>query len=96
MILVYQVHFPSGTPGRSATGHIPVWAPSWLPFGFIPVFSRRGGRLFGKGSNVRYFYLIELIFGFSMVFIVSIGYILKKLWYLKAIGYKVQNISLMA
>ena len=38
---------------------------------FIPVFSRRGRRLFGRGSNVRYVHLIELIFGFLMVFILS-------------------------
>ena len=29
-------------------------------------------------------------------YFVSIGYILKKLWYLKVIGYKVQNVSPMA
>ena len=36
---------------------------------FIPVFSRRGRRLFGGGSNVRYVHLIELIFGFPIIFI---------------------------
>ena len=36
---------------------------------FIPVFSRRDRWLFGRGSNVRYVHLIELIFGFLMVFI---------------------------
>ena len=48
----------------------PCLGPQLVTFWFfIPVFRRRGRRLFGRGSNVRYVHLIELIFGFLMVFI---------------------------
>ena len=56
--LVFQAYIPSGTPGRFTTGNIPVWAPSWLLFGFVPVFRRHGRRFFGRGSNFRYNFLI--------------------------------------
>ena len=69
--LVYQSCFPSGTPGRFATGHVPVWAPSWLAFGFCSFISRYNHLIFGRGSNIRYYYLKELIFSFSMVYILS-------------------------
>ena len=63
---------------------------------FVPIFSHCGHQLFRRGSNVRYTHLIEPILSFLTVFIMSQSDVLKKLWYVKVIGYKVQNISPMA
>ena len=47
-------------------------------------------------SNVRYTHLRAIFQLSDGFYFVSIGYILKKLWYFKVIGYKVQNVSPMA
>ena len=38
---------------------------------FVPVFSCHGRQISGRGINIRYIHLLELIFSFPMVFVLS-------------------------